>query len=246
MLDIKYYKKWFKEHLTTYKLKDDPMFLFKVKHTGDVLRIATDLGKELRLNEEQQQLVKISALFHDLGRFYQYDKYQVYNDAISCDHTKESMRILKETKILDRLGEKKRDLVYAAISEHSYVEITPGFSDEELLYIKVLRDSDKLANLPEMIAKIDELGVEASGGIDATKVACLLDGKSINIKELPIKTKEDVVLYLLGWLNDLNLPESYSIVEKQGYLMQLVNLLPVDDQSIKLKEVMLQRFQFAS
>jgi predicted metal-dependent HD superfamily phosphohydrolase len=50
-----------------------------INHTLDVLKNAEIIGKYCKLNEKDLQLLRMSALFHDLGYVDTYDEHEIYS-----------------------------------------------------------------------------------------------------------------------------------------------------------------------
>jgi len=60
----------------------------KYEHSLKVYENSLDFIKNNNFSENDNELIKFIALFHDIGRFEQYEKYNTFNDNISIDHGK--------------------------------------------------------------------------------------------------------------------------------------------------------------
>ncbi len=132
---------------------------FIKKAQGDEARILNFTNKKihsyhvrdniLRIAKEENLkvdffIVEFIGLFHDIGRFYQYDKYETFNDANSCDHAKLSIKVLEDEGIINLIDYEDRPYVIDSILMHNYKDL-PKITDKKMyIYSTLLRDADKL------------------------------------------------------------------------------------------------------
>ena len=89
---MKDYLKLFNNYIKTFDYKDK-MILHKFHHTYRVMDFCEQIA--LSVNEDIK-IAQLCGLFHDIGRFEQYKKYQTYSDIHSIDHSEIGAIILKE------------------------------------------------------------------------------------------------------------------------------------------------------
>ena len=82
--------------------------ILKEKHTWKVVKNCENLAKHLNLNEHDSLLAKMIGLFHDVGRFYQFTVYRTFNDALSENHAKLGLKVIKDLPFMTKLD--KEDL----------------------------------------------------------------------------------------------------------------------------------------
>lgn len=132
---------------------------FIEKAQGDEARILNFTNKKIHSYNVRDNILKIAkeenlqvdmfivefiGLFHDIGRFYQYDKYETFNDANSADHAKLSIKVLEDEKIIDLIDYEDRPYVVDSILMHNYQDL-PKIKDKNMYrYSTLLRDADKL------------------------------------------------------------------------------------------------------
>ena len=91
-------KKFFEEFVSKYNIKEGNVtntYYYKYRHTYDVVNMMEKIT--YNLNEEEKDILKTIAIFHDLGRFVQLEKYKAYDDIKSnFDHALESVKVLEE------------------------------------------------------------------------------------------------------------------------------------------------------
>lgn len=64
--------------LLTHELSEKCLF-HTINHTLDVLKNAETIGKYCKLNHEELQILRVSALFHDVGYVDAYDEHEIYS-----------------------------------------------------------------------------------------------------------------------------------------------------------------------
>ena len=81
--DLKHLKTWFADYVAGF-YTDDPAnnrtVRLKEKHTKRVCENIIMLGNALGLSDQEMILAETMGLFHDIGRFKQYEVYGTLND----------------------------------------------------------------------------------------------------------------------------------------------------------------------
>src|SRR5690606_22584377 len=116
----------------------------KVEHSLRVAEGITTIGKQMGLTDSELNLVQIIALFHDIGRFEQYDRYRTFSDHRSEDHAELGIRIILRHNILEIFNADIRNLICCSIRYHNRRSLPPEEKDPCLFYSRLLRDADKL------------------------------------------------------------------------------------------------------
>lgn len=228
-MTIKTYKVQFKNYIQKYIDSGEEPFLLKASHTGDVVSIITSLGTFLNLDERQLKLAKLTALFHDLGRFVQYDKYKTFNDKLSIDHSEESVNILNEQGFLNDLPLTEQNLIKTAIIEHNKKFVSANLSPQELSLSLLIRDADKLSNFPLFIKNYHRFTVPSNNTYSDEFIQLVLAKTPINNSEL--KTIEDYYIYHLSWFNDLNYAVSLNFAHEEQYITKIIENIKVTEVS---------------
>jgi len=236
-MDISNYKDWFKSFTDQFLFQDeikDYPFIVKKKHTKRVCKIILAICNDLNTSERTRALAQIIALFHDLGRFEQYARYQSFKDSESVNHGIQSIKDLVRHKVLDDLSVKDRRIIYNAIRYHNVAKIPLDKDSETLFYIRLIRDADKLdiwhvfltyyRNRDIYQNQVIELGVSDRPECSKSIVDSLLNGRIALTSEL--KTLNDFKLIQLGWIFDLNFQFSFKHVIKERIIEQFADILP--------------------
>ena len=149
MKDFKKFEEIFGEYTNRYINKPDIDEARKLNFTNkkihsyhvrdNILKIAK--AENLKLD---MFIVEFIGLFHDIGRFYQYDKYETFNDANSANHAKLSIKVLEDEGILNLIDYEDRPYIVDSILMHNLQDL-PRIEDKKMyLYAALLRDADKL------------------------------------------------------------------------------------------------------
>ncbi|MCD4721347.1 MAG: HD domain-containing protein, partial [Desulfobacula sp.] len=179
------------------------------------------------------------ALFHDIGRFKQYLTYATFNDTKSINHAKLGIQQLSLHKILNGLSTNEKRFIVIPIVWHNAYKPPDIKDDKMLLFIKLLRDADKLdiwkvvvdyykkhknQTSKIMIQDLPDNGQAYSARI----IKSIHEGKMARITDLSCLT--DLKLLQISWVYDLNFTESYRLLQQSCYIEELVRTLPKTNQ----------------
>jgi len=241
---VAYLKKWFHSYVKSYQ-SDDPErqrnFDLKEDHTRRVCRQITEIGRDLGLNEDERYFSEIIALFHDIGRFEQYARYNTFLDSRSLNHAEFGVEILREKGVLNSLDASSRELILKAISNHNRATL-PRHEDEACLFFsRLLRDADKLdiwrvvteyyqrkANGEQNNAI--ELDLPDTPGVSYETYRALMAKKIVDIHCM--ENLNDFKLLQVGWVYDINFVPTFRRLRQKGYLDVIRKALP-DSNAIR-------------
>ena len=239
---------WFEQYVHSFHTDNPDIqrnFDLKLVHTRQVCMEILDLGQSLGLNQKDLYIAEIIALFHDVGRFEQYDRYGTFYDLKSEDHAALGVRVLKENHVLDSLDSTTRDLILKSISYHNRAFLPEKEIEVYLFFSRLLRDADKLdiwrvvtdyyQNQGQERNSALELGLRNDPEIADEVCEYLLAGKIVNVAA--IKTLNDFKLLQMGWVYDLNFPRTFDLVRERCYLETIVSSLPKTEKVLKVYSV---------
>lgn len=230
-------KKHFNDYSITFIEKaDDPdPFILKKEHTLRVCKEIVIIGKQLFLPENDLILAEAIALLHDIGRFVQLEKYGTFVDQFSENHAELGLTVIGEQGFLDFCEENEAYLIKEAVRFHNAADIPSDRNNRTLLFIKLIRDADKLdiwrvvtehyARPDSDSEKIINLGLEDDGKIshEAVEAVC----KETFVKTFMIKRLNDLKLLQISWVFDLNFSQSVSRLKQKGYIDKIVSTMPM-------------------
>jgi hypothetical protein len=245
---LEQFKKWFYGYVAGFygddELANDNIKL-KEDHTrrmsGDTLLITEGLG----LNQRQKLIAETITLFHDVGRFEQFRKYRTYNDVGTENHSLLGLKVLAENKILDCLDKREKEIIETAIKFHGEKELPSGLDKEMEFFAKLIRDIDKLDIYYVMLSKLDDfrkdpekamatLGFSKKDGYSKNIVQAITKNRTVDYGD--IKSLNDMILVMLGWVIDINFLPTLREIKKRKLFEQLISFLPDNEDIRKLAE----------
>lgn len=210
----------FKKYTNNY-LEYGKMMTLKINHTLRVVKNCEELAKSLNLSEEDTYIAKIIGLLHDIGRFKQWKNYNTFRDYESVDHADLGIEILKENNYLRKYikDDKYDDIILTSIKYHNKFIIPKDLDEKTSLFVKLIRDADKIDILYLYIDK--EIDLELDNEFTDNTYKTLLEGKSIERPSL--KTKTDRLSVSLGFIFDMNFPYSFKYLMEKDYYNQIID-----------------------
>jgi len=241
---IKKIAAWQNEHINSFHETDEDVlnaFRLKREHIAFVRKHSKDLAISLNLDEHLVDLAELIGLCHDLGRFYQYDKYQTFNDSKSEDHGALALEVLEDCPYRDDIKPDDLFLIRFAIFNHNKREIEKTKHKNAILLAKIIRDADKLdiyRVLEPYLTGEDADGapnfvdVDASVEISPEFMDLFLEGKQADYRL--IKTHGDRKLVRLLWIYDINFPWTMRKIKEAGYAEKIVESLYPKNEKLDL------------
>ena len=210
---------------------NDAKVKHKLSHTFFVVENSSYLGDKLGLSNEDVELAKLIALFHDFGRFYEARDYKSFREElIKMDHASLSVKLLfDEGLIREFVSDNKYDSVMrTAIGEHSkYILDTSGMSKEEELHSKLIRDADKLDTLrSKIVSDIYTMANITEDDIINSIVSDNIFNDFMNEKTIlssDRKTGLDIWVSYIAFIFGLYFKESLDLVREKGYVDALID-----------------------
>ena len=105
----------------------------KFKHTGEVCEITEKIvAGEAHFSPHDALIFRLCALFHDISRFEQYDKFKTFLDRQSFDHGDRSAALIDELGLVPELPAEDRACVIDAVRVHNKFAIPADFPSGRL------------------------------------------------------------------------------------------------------------------
>ncbi|NRT70629.1 HD domain-containing protein [Clostridium beijerinckii] len=237
---VKEYYDWFSSYVKKFYGEDSLInqnIELKEIHTLKVAEHAVNIAKSLNLTQEEVDTAEIIGLFHDIGRFEQFQKYKTFRDAFSENHAALGVRILEENGILKNLEDSRRKIIIKAVNLHNEKDLPMDLNKEESLFCKLIRDADKLdifriimgyererKNHPN--PALDNLPV--TSGYNSDFIKDIRSNKKISNNSL--KNYNDRKIYELSWIIDLNFSFSLNYIKEREVLKTLISCLPKNEE----------------
>jgi hypothetical protein len=230
-------KQWFSDYCRTFhttNAADQQHIALKEEHTVRVCDNMAAIARDLSLDEGRVMLAEAVALFHDVGRFPQYRKYHTFRDGISVNHAALGARVLIENNVLRSALKSEQDLILRTVTLHNVFAFPKGLDPDTLLFLKMVRDADKLDIWRLSLEYYEQSEAERASavGLDLPDTAGyspeLLE--SLRRKEMvqmsALRTLNDFKLLQLAWTFDLNFAYSIRMVVERRIIERIASLLP--------------------
>lgn len=238
---IKKIADWQDNHIKSFNATDEDVlnaFKLKKEHIAFVRQHCKDLALSLNLNEHLVDLAELIGLCHDLGRFYQYDKYKTFNDSKSEDHGALALEVFEDCPYRDDILPDDLFLMRFAIFNHNKREIEKTKHKNAILLAKIIRDADKLdiyRALEPYLTGDNAKGapnfvdVDSSPEVSPKFMDLFAEGKQVDYNM--IKTHGDRKLVRLLWIYDVNFPWTMRKIKEAGYAEKIAeNLEPKNEK----------------
>ncbi|UCE99671.1 MAG: HD domain-containing protein [Planctomycetota bacterium] len=246
------FKAWFDDYVAGF-YGDDEFVNANVKLKEEHSRRTCDemryLSDELGLTDNQKRIADAIALLHDIGRFEQFVKYRTYHDPRSVNHCLLCVEVLRQTRVLEGLERKERQLIKKAIEYHGRTKLPDNLDGQCLLFSKLLRDADKLdifyvvteyykqyRDNPEQFKLELELPDEPRYSADV--VEDVLCGRRIDYHRL--QTMNDMKLCQLAWMYDVNFVPTLKRIRQRRLLEKMFDFLPETNDIDRVRERIFQ------
>jgi len=243
--NITFFYSWFYDYVKKYQSADFEVHRnieLKQLHTINVCENIKLIGKSLDLQENDLYIAEAIALFHDIGRFEQFRKYNTFNDRISENHALLGVRILKEGGVLSSLPEKKQDIILKAIKYHNLAELPRDEDAECLFFSKLVRDADKLDVLDVITGYYKNREKDPNPSLDFGLsdlpyysnefIEDILNSRVS--KNRDFKTINDFKLFYLCWVFDINFPFTLSRIYEKRYIEKIIGTMPDEENISKI------------
>lgn len=245
------FKAWFDKFVAGFYGNDEYInanIKLKQVHSGRVCEEMLYLADQLRLEGNQRLLAETIALFHDVGRFPQFAKYQTYSDPKSVNHCLLGLEVLQKEKVLAELPDDERQIIETAIRYHGEKELPNNITGDTLLLSKMIRDADKLdifnVVIMAYIQQRDdpdnfklEIEMPDEPRVTPEVLEAILTGGRIDYKA--IKTWNDMKLCILGWVYDVNFVATLRRLKQRRHLETIFEFLPDTPDIRKVREKIL-------
>jgi hypothetical protein len=242
------FKAWFDEFVAGFYGDDEYVnanIKLKEEHSGRVCSEMLYLADQLHLVGNQRLLAETIALFHDVGRFPQFLKYQTYSDPKSINHCLLGLEVLQKENVLTQLPDDERQIIEAAIRYHGEKELPSNLAGDTLLLSKMIRDADKLdifnVVIKAYIQQRDdpdnfklEIELPDEPRFTPEVLDAILTGGRIDYKSL--RTMNDMKLCVLGWVYDVNFVPTLSRLKQRRHLETIFEFLPDTPDIRKVRE----------
>lgn len=223
----------------------------KEEHTHEACKNIVLIAREQRLTKSEVMLAETVALFHDIGRFPQYEKYKTFRDSISVNHGKLGAEILEQEGFLENLSGDEQEIVINSVKFHNAFGIPALKNQRALFFLKLIRDADKLDIWRVFFEYYESSGDEKASAAalglpdtpDYSKTVLSRIYKKQRISLTSLRALNDFRLLQLSWIYDLNFRTSFRLLLERDYIRLISAKLPRTDE---VREITALLKEFAS
>ncbi len=115
----------------------------KLEHSMRVLDNGLYILREEGITGRTADLATMATLYHDIGRFPQFDRWGTYRDADSVNHGRMGVLTLRRLDLGDDFTPRELRLIRAAVGLHNAKEVNPAMKDPLATLVQVTRDATK-------------------------------------------------------------------------------------------------------
>jgi putative nucleotidyltransferase with HDIG domain len=244
--DLLYFKDFFLNYVEEFHSDDETIqknITLKKHHTLRVLENMSTITKNLHLDENSDLLAKTIALFHDIGRFYQFKKYKTYSDSQSENHAELGIKVLESTGILSRVSKEEKTIILKAVQYHNVFKLPSNEESKQILFCKLIRDADKIDIYKVLTDYYEELDLDLNPAIEHN-LPNIEDYSPIIIEDIfnsrnsnseLLRTRYDMRLLTLTWVFDINYKISIDLIKNRDFINKTLKVLPNNEDMEKVK-----------
>lgn len=228
-IDRKHVKNIFRDYTDAYDSSDEKIKL-KIDHTYRVADLCEKIARAEKMEAEDIDLAWLLGMLHDVGRFEQLRRYGTFIDGESIDHAALGADILfgGDGIIRAYIADDTEDAVIeTAIRVHSAYRIPENLSRRAAKLCHILRDADKIdilkVNVDVPLEEIYNTTTEELRNADVTEAVMTSFYEHHAVLRSIKRTPVDHVVGHISLVYELVFPESFRIVETQGYLERLMH-----------------------
>lgn len=197
----------------------------KIAHTKNVMKNCRAIALNENLSPDNIFIAELCGLFHDVGRFEQFTRFNTFRDDDSLYHGQLGVEVLEKEGFLSELSIKTQELIKIAVYNHGLIRIPDDTIDQKLYFSKLVRDADKI-DIFRIVAKY----YHSSGPRNIALEYGLVDSPIISesiiqkfkaeqlIEKEELKTLNDFKTMQLAWIFDLNFEYTRKTIQDKGFL----------------------------
>ena len=205
----------------------------KVEHIKRVSSNALFIANNEKWSKEDCQIAELCGLYHDIGRFSQYQKYKTFSDSKSVNHGEQGFSIINEYHFFDILEEKEAESILDAVHYHNSLNLPESLSENSVRFTNLTRDADKIDIFFMLTEAIrtnsiynhqDLLWNLPMGEANPEIIKKLLNNTQALYSE--IKSGTDVCLLQLCWLYGMNYKSSLLKIKENMTVELISSIIP--------------------
>ena len=217
---------------------EDELIELKYNHTKRVANLMILIASKMNLSTREIILAYLIGLFHDLGRFEQVNREHKFTN-LHFDHGAYSNKILFNDNLINKfeVSSNLYLLIRKAVYFHNKKDIPSNLDEYEALFVKMIRDADKIDIIRVMSNYYQEFSVPPKNEL----IDKYLSGDTIDLKL--INNKSEKVLLHLSFMKDLSFAESFEVLKETGNIESYLNNINVKEEYKELFDFLVSQIK---
>lgn len=214
---------------TTYDQSD--AIIRKHLHCLQVAEISKQISQFVFPNKSQQYIVEIAGLYHDIGRFEQYKKYQTFIDSNSENHAHLGIQLINDHNLFAGVDNKEIELIHTIIENHNKRTIPETIDSYAIAFCNIIRDADKIDILKTLSEHYQSgnsnpiltLELPETNAYNTAIISSIMNAHIANYDDM--KSLNDFKLLKLSWAFDINFAISHALIHQAKYMHKIYDSL---------------------
>ena len=217
---------------------EDELIELKYNHTKRVANLMILIASKMNLSTREIILAYLIGLFHDLGRFEQVNREHKFTN-LHFDHGAYSNKILFNDNLINKfeVSSNLYLLIRKAVYFHNKKDIPSNLDEYEALFVKMIRDADKIDIIRIMSNSYQEFSVPPKNEL----MDKYLSGDTLDLKL--INNKSEKALLHLSFMKDLSFAESFEVLKETGNIESYLSNINVKEEYKELFDFLVSQIK---
>ena len=217
---------------------EDELIELKYNHTKRVANLMILIASKMNLSTREIILAYLIGLFHDLGRFEQVNREHKFTN-LHFDHGAYSNKILFNDNLINKfeVSSNLYLLIRKAVYFHNKKDIPSNLDEYEDLFVKMIRDADKIDIIRVMSNSYQEFSVPPKNEL----MDKYLSGDTLDLKL--INNKSEKALLHLSFMKDLSFAESFEVLKETGNIESYLSNINVKEEYKELFDFLVSQIK---
>lgn len=217
---------------------EDELIELKYNHTKRVANLMILIASKMNLSTREIILAYLIGLFHDLGRFEQVNREHKFTN-LHFDHGAYSNKILFNDNLINKfeVSSNLYLLIRKAVYFHNKKDIPSNLDEYEALFVKMIRDADKIDIIRVMSNSYQEFSVSPKNEL----MDKYLSGDTLDLKL--INNKSEKALLHLSFMKDLSFAESFEVLKETGNIESYLSNINVKEEYKELFDFLVSQIK---
>lgn len=246
--DITYYNDLFDKYTGKFLIEGDNKLnnniRLKIVHSKNVQFNCAGIADSESLNSGNKFIAELCGLFHDIGRFEQYTKYNTFRDDDSVYHGELGVEVMKKEGFLSGLDYNIINIILESIYNHGLLKIPDSAKGDVLFFSKLVRDADKI-DIYRIVSEYYHISGPRNVALEYNLETKPYISESVMddfknkelISKAKLKSLNDFKTMQLSWIFDLNFNYTKKVIGENGYINSILSSITDIDKKKYLEGI---------